>query len=104
MNTWQLATEIRLTGKFYDKTTDPAELTDPSAVTLYIMDPAGVIETYTYVDSDLTRSAEGVYFMDYTPTGPGTWRYKFQGEGDLIATSPDQMFGVAPSGLMPAWP
>ncbi len=54
---------------------------DPTAVTLKLVDPAGVVKVN---DLDMTKNATGDYYYDYTipATGNiGTWEYNVTGTG-----------------------
>lgn len=55
---------------------------DPTTVVLKIKDPAGVTTTYTYgTDTELVRSSEGVYTMDFSPLSSGAYYYRMYGTG-----------------------
>jgi len=57
-------------------------ITDPTAVTFSIRDPAGVITTYVYLtDAALVKSTTGVYYVDYAITLPGRHAYRWVGTG-----------------------
>jgi hypothetical protein len=71
-------------------------LTDPTAVTLSVIDPAGVTTTYTLV-SGVTKVADGVFQCVVTPALVGRWVYKWAGTGAVQAASPDTYFVVQPT-------
>ena len=51
--------------------------TDPNAVFFKFKDPSGNITTYTYgVDSELIKSATGVYYVDLDLDESGGWRWR----------------------------
>lgn len=66
--------------------------TDPTAVVARVQDPAGVETTPT-----VTKSATGIYYIDVTPSLSGTYYYRFEGTGALVAASPDGHFNVKAS-------
>lgn len=95
MNTYQIDVLIQLTGSFTDLTGAPA---DPTNIFCYVVDPSGL--TTTYSGGQITRDAAGIYHVNITPTISGFWRYKWQGTGSLITTSPDTSFYVQPSAMV----
>lgn len=103
MLTYNLATRVRLSNVFTDKSTTPEVPADPTTVTLYVKSPAGVVTEYAY-PADLIRTGVGLYQFDFTPDATGTWRYKWQGQGDLEVTSVDILFRVAESEVVNPWP
>lgn len=59
-------------------------LTDPTAVTLRIMDPRGQIVTYS--GGAIIHDSTGLYHMDFsTHSLHGTWWYRFEGTGAIQA-------------------
>jgi hypothetical protein len=72
-------TEVTLTGTFRDLVLDA--LADPDAVTLYVLNPAGTVSTYTLAASEVTRDSLGVYSKDVTLDASGAWYYRFKGSG-----------------------
>lgn len=71
-------------------------LVDPSLVTLYISNPAGVV-TKAFYPGLIIKASPGTYYYEMTPTVAGEWLAKWQGTGDAIGTSPDFFFFVKPS-------
>lgn len=96
MNVYQVDTLIQLNVVFYNTALNvPA---DPTAVSLFVEDPAG---TVTQVASNqIVRTGVGAYYSDFLPTGPGRWAYKWQGTGNVIATSRDTSFLIKGSELV----
>lgn len=92
MNIYQIDTLIQLSGGFTDLNGAPA---DPTTVTLLVRNPAGYEVTYS--GSDITHVGTGSYSIQITPTLSGTWIYKWEGTGAVIATSADTPFYVEPS-------
>lgn len=77
---------IRITCTF---TNSAGTATDPTAVVARLQDPAG-----TETTPSTTKSATGVYYFDVTPALSGTYYYRFEGTGALVAASPDGSFNV----------
>lgn len=55
--------------------------TDPTTVTLTVLDPAGATTSYTYGAAQLIKDSTGVYHKDLNVTLTGHYRYKFIGTG-----------------------
>jgi hypothetical protein len=55
--------------------------TDPTTVTLTVIDPEGTSTTYTYAGSTITKTATGTYTKDIATTLAGIWRYTWTGTG-----------------------
>jgi hypothetical protein len=97
-NVYQVDTLVQLSVTFYNTALNlPA---DPSAVSLFVQDPNGVV---TQIASNLiVRTGVGAYYSNFMPTGPGEWTYKWRGSGptSVQATSPDVTFFVKASELI----
>lgn len=74
-------TQVELTGTFKDSAD---ALADPTEVTLYVLDPAGTLTTYTYGAAEVTRDSLGVFSKAVTLDQTGAWHYRFKGTGALI--------------------
>lgn len=96
-NVYEIDTEIQLNGTFVNAVT--GALADPTGVTLYIEDPSGNITDQVF-PGNIIKVSTGVYYYQFTPSEPGTWTYKWQGQGNVIATSPDKNFFVRASNLI----
>lgn len=104
-NIYQVDTLIQLNVTFLNVPTNmPA---DPTAVSLFISDPSGNETEVTYNPGPIVRTGVGVYYYQFTPTptppattAAGTWTYKWQGTGAVIATSRDTNFLVQASDLI----
>jgi hypothetical protein len=59
--------------------------TDPTTVTLYVKDPAGV--TVTYNTGDLTHPETGTYYRDVEVDQSGRWAGRMVGDGAVNATA-----------------
>lgn len=96
MNVYQIETVIQLNVIFYNTALNaPA---DPTAVSLFVEDPTGVV---TQIASNvISRSGVGAYSADFLPYMPGCWVYKWQGTGNVMASSRDTRFMVRGSELI----
>lgn len=96
MNVYQVETLIQLNVVFYNTALNlPA---DPTAVALFVEDPnANVIPIASNL---IVRTGTGAYYYDFLPTIAGEWRYKWQGTGNVVATSRDTKFYVKGSELV----
>lgn len=79
---------VRLYGRFYIDDT----LTDPTTITLHVIDPDGDVETFTYAAAEVIRSSAGVYYHDYTVDAPGTWYYIWIGTGTVAAVDKQELY------------
>jgi hypothetical protein len=96
MNTYQVETLIQLNVVFYNTALN--EPADPITVALFVMDPDGNV---TEIPSNLiSRTGVGAYNSEFLPSEPGQWTYKWQGTGNVIATSRDTCFFVKASELV----
>lgn len=60
---------------------------DPSTVTLTVESPIGDT-VYTYgSDSEVTKSATGIYVGRFPLLYVGQWHYKWRGTGDVVGAS-----------------
>jgi len=89
MADYDIGDQIQLTGTFSKSGTN----TDPTTITLQIKTPDGTIASYTYALSQLTKSATGIYYMDYAPTIAGTYYWRFAGTGAVV-TAGEGYFNV----------
>lgn len=70
---------------------------DPTAVTLRVRKPDGVIVVYVYlVGVDIVRDSLGAFHADLTPVLSGIWHYRWEGTGAAAGTQ-DGVFFVRPS-------
>ena len=96
MNIYQIETMIRLNGTFYDVSLNlPA---DPITVALFIESPSAVVSQVP--SNQIVRTGTGAYYSNFLPTAPGVWTYKWQGSGNIIATSKDRRFLIRASALV----
>jgi len=78
------ATALKFQCYFYVGST----LTDPTAITLKVQDPAGVVTTYSgtpSVHGDLTHTATGDFCVDVTVATEGTWKWRWAATGAVTA-------------------
>ncbi len=77
---------VRLSAAF---TSSAGVATNPTAVSLRVINPAGV-----EVDPDPTPTNDGAgaYHYDLTVTLAGTWRYRFAGTGAVVAAEEAKVF------------
>lgn len=77
-NAYDIGDVIRVTGTFTDA---DGTAIDPDTITCKVKDPSGNIASYTYADSEVTRSDTGVYYVDVTIDEAGDWWYRFESTG-----------------------
>ena len=64
----------------------------PTAITLYLIDPAGASTTYS--SSQMTNSTTGVYYSDYTIALEGMYYYKWVTTGTGAGAESGQFRGL----------
>ena len=84
INVYTKDSEVRITTTF---TTTSGTATDPSTVTVYVKDPTGTRTTYVYGSSAVVKDSTGVYHLDIFANIAGTWWYRFEGTGALVAAA-----------------
>lgn len=82
-NTYDVGQRVRLTCTF--TVSDVA--TDPTTITLEVEPPGDSVSTYTYAASQITRSAQGVYYKDLDLDEEGIWNYTWTGTGNVVAAA-----------------
>ena len=80
-NTYDKEDLIRLTGRF----TVSSVLTDPTAVTLAIINPDRATGIYTFAAAQVTNPSTGIYYRDISLDKVGRWDYRFEGTGTVQA-------------------
>lgn len=80
MESFSRDTEVRLEGTFVNENGD---LADPTEVTLYVLNPAGTLTTYTYGASEVTRASLGLFTRLLVLDASGAWYYRFKATGAL---------------------
>lgn len=71
----------------HESAEDVMELTDPTTITLRVKSPDAVTVVYTYALAQLTRDALGKYSKTVTVNQVGTWFYRWEGTGTVVAAS-----------------
>lgn len=70
-------------------------LTDPTTITFQLKTPGDIITTYVYgVDSEVVKTAVGVYYIDVTVTAPLSWWYRVVSAGAVIAAQEGTFVGI----------
>lgn len=70
---------------------------DPTDARLDVLDPTGVLTTYTYALGQLTKASTGVYTRNLDTTGKaGRWEYRFWSPPGLAQTASAGAFMVTP--------
>lgn len=103
MNTYVRGTAINLVQRFWtiDPLTEQAVLADPTTVVFTVKSPDDVDQIFTFgIDVNVTNPAVGVYVCALDPQLPtGTYSYRCEGTGAVVAASED-MFDVVPSAVL----
>lgn len=88
INTFDVGDQVRLIGSFKDITNT---LTDPTVVTVRVKTPSGIVTTPA-----ATQASAGIYHVDVTLDESGTWWYRFEGTGAVVAAE-ENAFNVRDS-------
>ena len=81
--TYDYGDQVRVTCTFTNLAGSAA---DPTGITFKWRTPAGTTSSYVYgTDAELVKSATGIYYVDLTLNVEGTWYYRFEGTGALVA-------------------
>lgn len=62
-------------------------LTDPTTVSLLVVEPDGTRTTYTYAGGGATKHSTGVFYRDIPLTLPGEYLLRWVGTGAAAATT-----------------
>jgi hypothetical protein len=84
-NQFRVGQGVRLSGPF----TVDGVATDPTTVTLKVMDPSGNASTYTYALGQVTKLAVGSYYKDLVVDEGGVWYWEWIGTGACAAVDAD---------------
>jgi uncharacterized protein YfaS (alpha-2-macroglobulin family) len=84
VNDYDRGDTVRLDVEFKDI---DAVLTDPTNVTVYVLDPSGNETVY----NDAVNDAVGVYHKDVLLDEEGVWHYRWVGTGTLAAAGTGQL-------------
>ena len=88
INTYLLGNVVQLNSTF---TTQSGTPTNPTSVTLSVLNALGSIDSPT-----VTNSSAGVYTASYTPATAGLYFYYWTGTGAVTAASQGQFNVIAP--------
>lgn len=100
MSYYDLGDAVRL-GNYSESDADAftnlaGEATDPSAVTLTIIDPDGDSRVYGWpsagADGSLTREAAGRFYTDITFDIDGEWQFTLAGTGTVVAAASGRLY------------
>lgn len=94
MNSYGVGNLIRLSVTFTELVGQTP--IDPTDVTLYIQNPDGTVDEFTYLDSQIVRDGVGLYHYDLPNPESGYYYYRFEGSGTIVAASNGQ-FNSIPS-------
>jgi len=83
-NVFAVGQRVRLSVAFADLS---GTATDPTAVTLKVRNPGGVLMTKTYALAEVTKDSTGNYHYDLDVDLAGTWYYRYNGTGALVAAN-----------------
>lgn len=83
MNKYPVKSVVRLSVLFSTIANDTP--IDPTTVTLRILHPDGT-ET-DILTADLTHSSTGSYYYDFITLNEGRYRYRWQGDGAIVAAT-----------------
>lgn len=100
MNFYEIDTQMQISATFMNIALNiPA---DPVTITLFLLDPLGNETSVVYPgpSTPIQRTGVGLYSYLFIPNSVGTWTYKWQGVGNVFATSRDTKFTVRASNLI----
>lgn len=88
---------VRLTVGF---TSAGGGLADPGTITCKIKQPNGAVTTYVYEEeAELVKESVGSYYLDIQVDAPGTWHYRWAGNGTVTAAA-ESAFRVLESEIL----
>lgn len=70
--------------------------TDPNTVTFKYEKPDGTVTTIIYPAAGTVKDSTGVYHADVTITAAGSWWFRWNGTGAIVAATEEPVF-VQPS-------
>ncbi len=72
---------------------DTGTLVDPDGVTFKTISPTGHETCYVYLtNSEIGRTASGIYYCDFTPKASGRWHYRWESRGDATSIALEGSF------------
>lgn len=93
MNEYDLGATVTMRGAFKVDSV----LTDPTTVTLTVVDPSGDSTAYTYAGGTVTKDSTGNYSKALACSEAGEWIYTFTGTG-AVATVGVNRFAIRRAG------
>ena len=81
MESFDVNQNIKLMGTF----TLGGVATDPTDVSLKVLDPDGTETTYLFSEAELTRDGAGIYSLELVVALEGVYHYGWQGTGTVQA-------------------
>ena len=99
MSQYEIDTTIEMQCVFMNSLT--GVYADPTTVRVSIVDPTGAQTSQEWPGGSVTRDSLGHFHALITPAISGNWTYKWRGMGAFTATSPDTIFTVNASLLIP---
>lgn len=61
-------------------------LTDPTTISLLVIEPDGTRTTYTHAGGGVTKHSSGVFYRDVPLSSAGEWTIRWAGTGAAAAT------------------
>ena len=87
MASYDIGNKIRMTGTFTDPLDSDAAV-DPSSVYCSVRTPGNVTTTYQNgVDSEITNSSTGIYYIDLALNDDGDWYVRWWGKDSSTVVS-----------------
>lgn len=59
--------------------------TDPTAVSLFVLEPNGTETEYSYINATVSKEATGIYYKDVVLDSEGLWHARMLGTGTCRA-------------------
>jgi len=89
-NAYDIGDQVRITSTFQISGTD----TDPTTVTFKFKKPgASSTTSWVYgVDAQVKKTAIGIYYVDLDLDTAGSWSYRWEGTGTVVAAQQDVLF------------
>jgi phytoene dehydrogenase-like protein len=89
VNAYDVGDLIRSSVTFTDFAGTP---TDPTTVTFKYITPVGFVTQIVYPAGGITRDSAGVYHSDVTIAMAGSWWFRWNGTGAIIAATEEPVF------------
>lgn len=92
MNNYAMDTLVQVNASFVSVVNN--QPVDPTTITITITLPDDSTQEATYPSGGIIRSGTGEYYYQFQTTELGIWIYRWQGQGAVIAASPNGFFRV----------